>query len=411
MGGIVIMEIVPKESLFQPGQPVSPDRFKGREQILKEILKYFQGITSGYPQHFFITGKRGMGKTSLANFVADFAEKDFSMVTAHIMNDGVHTVNELITQIIERILNSIKSETWSEKILDVFKKHIESVGFGGLNIKFKPNNEEIQNIKDNFAFYLNDIVNEFEDKKGLFIVIDDINGLSETPEFANWYKSFADTLATSIENPRICFMLTGYPEKYLKLYEQNPSFNRIFHVHELKALSNEDIKSFYEDIFSYYDISIKDNALEEMILYSSGMPTMMQEIGDATFWINDDDCIDINDAFGGIIEAGQRIGFKYLQPLLDNKIRSENYLSIFKKIGKELASTPDQPFTKKQFDGILNENESKAFKSFIGRAKKLGIIELSSSKKQGEYQFTNQLFPIYFFILSIDDENSQAKLL
>ena len=51
-----------KESLFQPGQPVSADRFKGREEIIHEILKYFPSVKSGNPQHFFITGKRGMGK-------------------------------------------------------------------------------------------------------------------------------------------------------------------------------------------------------------------------------------------------------------------------------------------------------------------------------------------------------------
>lgn len=45
------------------------------------------------------------------------------------MNDGVHTVDELVTQIIERILNSIKSESWHEKIFNVLRDHIEYVGF------------------------------------------------------------------------------------------------------------------------------------------------------------------------------------------------------------------------------------------------------------------------------------------
>ena len=55
------MDIGTKESLFQPGQPVSADRFKGREEIIKEILKYFPSVKSGNHHHFFITGKRGMG--------------------------------------------------------------------------------------------------------------------------------------------------------------------------------------------------------------------------------------------------------------------------------------------------------------------------------------------------------------
>ena len=92
-------------------------------------------------------------------------------------------------------------------------------------------------------------MNDFKDKDGLFIVIDDINGLSETPEFANWYKSFADTLATSVKDAPICIMLTEYSEKFKRLYNHNPSVNRIFHTHELKGLSDEDIENFYTSIF------------------------------------------------------------------------------------------------------------------------------------------------------------------
>lgn len=400
------MNISEKESLFQPGQPVSPDRFEGREDIIKDILKYFPAVKSGNPQHFFITGKRGMGKTSLANYISDFARNNHSMVTAHIMNDGVHDIDELVIQIIERILNAIRSEKWSSKIFKIIGNCIDSVGFGGLNIKFKPPEDELNNIKDNLAFYLSDLVSEFKDKDGLFIVIDDINGLSETPEFANWYKSFADTLATSVENAPICIMLTGYPEKFRRLYDHNPSVNRIFHTHELKALSDADVERFYTTIFSSYSIDMLPSALESMVEYSSGMPTMMQEIGDATFWKDTDGYIDDKDALGGVIEAGNRIGLKYLQPLLDNKIRSENYLSLFKKIGKKLAASPNSTFTKKEFEDVLNDSESNVFKDFISRSRKLGIIELSSSKKQGEYQFTNQLYPIYFLIQAVLEEQN-----
>lgn len=87
-------------------------------------------------------------------------------------------------------------------------------------------------------------------------------------------------------------MLTGYPEKFRRLYDHNPSVNRIFHTHELKALSDADVERFYTTIFSSYSIDILPSALESMVKYSSGMPTMMQEIGDATFWKDTDGYID-----------------------------------------------------------------------------------------------------------------------
>lgn len=398
------------DSPFQPGQPVSPNKFQGREDIINEIVRYFPAALHGKPQHFFITGKRGMGKTSLAHFISNYAENNFSMITAHIMNDGVNSIDELIIQIIERILNSIRPEKWSDKIFDFFDEHIEKIGIGGINIKFKPSKDELDNIKDNFAFYLTDLVNNFEDKDGIFIVIDDINGLSETPEFANWYKSFTDTLATSFyEKAPIAIMLTGYPEKFNKLYDHNPSFSRIFHLHKVSTLNNDEIINFYKEIFESNNFKWEEESLKFMAKYSSGMPTMMQEIGEATFLVDNDYIISKKDGIQGIINAGKIIGLKYLQPLLDEKIRSEKYISILDKSSEKLATSPDDTFTKKEFMDILSESEIKVFKDFISRARKLGIIELASSKKQGVYQFTNNLYPIYFYIQTINKDKSKIR--
>ena len=153
-----------RDSLFQSGQLVIPYKFKGKEDILKDIFKYFPSVNNGNVKHFFIIGKRGMDKTSLANFISKFGEKNYSMITAHIMNNGVHSVNELITQIIERILKSIKSEKWHDKIFNILDNNIESTGISGFNVKFKPSSGDLKNIKDEFAFYITNMMKEFNEK-------------------------------------------------------------------------------------------------------------------------------------------------------------------------------------------------------------------------------------------------------
>ena len=67
-------------------------------------------------------------------------------------------------------------------------------------------------------------------KNPLFIVIDDISSLTYIPEFANWYKSFVDTMATSIDFMPIGIMLTGCCDDFKNLYKQNSSLNRVFHT-------------------------------------------------------------------------------------------------------------------------------------------------------------------------------------
>lgn len=403
------MTLIGKESPFQPGIPVDPLKFKGRNEIIGEISRYFPGVVNGNAQHFFIRAKRGMGKTSLANYISTIVRNEYKMLCAHVMNNGVHNIETLIVQIIERLLNEINSEMWSDKIFDFFKDSIEEVGFMNVSLKFKPSKNFINNIKDNFALFLVDFFSQIKDKKGIFIIIDDINGLSKTPEFANWYKSFTDTLATTYLNKSpIAMMLTGYSEKLTILHNYNPSFTRIFNHNELTSLTDDEIRSFYTDIFNSENISFDDDAISTMVLYCSGMPTIMQEIGDAVFYLCKDNHIDKECVLDGVIVAGNRIGIKYLQPVLDKKIRSEYYVSIFEKIGEYLASDKET-FTKRDLEPYFNDDEIKVFKDFLSRAKELGIIELASSKKQSEYQFTNKLYSIYFLIQRLKSKNNNLN--
>ncbi|MCF0225960.1 MAG: AAA family ATPase [Methanobrevibacter sp.] len=400
------MDCIEKVSPFQTGTPVIPENFEGRKEIIKECTLGLRQAIEGNAQHFFITGKRGMGKTSLATYLNEIAKKRYKMIGVHVFNDGVHTTEQLIIQIIERILNEIECETWSNKIYKKFRDNIESAGLFGVSIKFKPKDENlIDNVKDNFASFLVDLVNNFEDKSGIFIIIDDINGLTENPEFANWYKSFADDLATNYRNKSpIAFMLTGYPEKIESLYNHQPSVNRIFKHKYLSPLHNNEIKDFYIKIFDRLAIEIQEDALNSMIYYSSGLPTMMQEIGEGIFWINDDKIITKDTALLGIIRAGKEIGLKYLKPVLDSSIRSDKYLSIFNKLGSYFLkhSGDDYSFRKKDFTANLNENENKVFSDFLIKARKLGIIEFTGAKKSGQYKFTNNLYGLYFAIISLN---------
>ena len=60
------------------------------------------------------------------------------------------------------------------------------------------------------------------------------------------------------------------------------------------------------DIFSKYNLNINSEALNIMTQYSSGMPTMMQEIGYTYFWQNNDEYINEKNAILGVIESGKQ---------------------------------------------------------------------------------------------------------
>lgn len=398
-----------KNSPFQPESPVRPENFEGRKWIINKNSPYLNQGANGTPTHFFIKGKRGMGKTSLADYFKNIVDVEYNMLTIHVLNDGVHDLDSLIQQIVERILNKVKTEKWGENIIHTIKKHIKSVEVSKVKIELRPDPENIKFIKDNFPFFLNDIIKNLDkNKTGLFIIIDDINGLAETPDFTNWYKSFADTISTEIRELPLVMILTTYPENAQKLYNYNASFNRIFKHIEIGELNNSEIENFFRKTFEEVKISVEDAAMDLMVKFSSGMPTMMQEIGEGVFWFNRDDVIDKNDTWRGILDAGDAIGEKHIRPTLDKSIRSKPYLTILKALGNDFMFSnieKEYTFRKKEFMPKLNKREQNAFPKFLKRAKDLNIIEYASTPNNGIYKFSNNLYPVYFFIEANTNSN------
>ena len=51
-----------RESPFQPGIPVSPNRFIGRTKNIDHILRHVNPVIKGETQHFFLTEKEELEK-------------------------------------------------------------------------------------------------------------------------------------------------------------------------------------------------------------------------------------------------------------------------------------------------------------------------------------------------------------
>ena len=385
------------DSPFEPGHPVSPDKFKGRKKDIIKIIRYLPKVVNkGIPQHFFITGKRGMGKTSFVKYIGNFAEDNYQMVHIYVNNEGSNTLDELIQNLVEKMFKEFNKETWGKKIINSFVDNIDEINIKGVGISLKNKPELVGNIKNNFADFLINTCKELKDKKGIFIVIDDINGLSDTPDFANWYKGLFETLYFDEEVIPVSFSLVSYQDKFEKLCNQNPSFARIFNLIEIDHLDDEDIKEFYLDTFCRYNIKFtEDKYLNEMVYYSWGMPLIMQQIGDAVFWNSLDGEIDENNAYSGIINAALELGNKQIKNKL-NKIKNPNSLGILYKLGKN----EKMEFKNSEVKVFLSDSEINAFDDFLNEMHDLDIIESVGKEDNGEYAFVNRLYFVYFLVIA-----------
>jgi GTPase SAR1 family protein len=387
-----------KESPFTPGSPVPVDSFVGRQKQIKEILRYAKQVKSGRQENIFLTGERGIGKSSLASFLFHLLKEKEDFLTVYVSLGGVEKLDELVRRIFEKILSEINNqESLKNKVSKVFK-YVEQVDLFGISLRFNPPKKDLDDLVRNFPEIVKSMVDKIkEEKSGIFIVLDDINGISKTTEFANWYKSFVDSAAIHYNNDFPIFMMPiGLPEIKDALNEKQPSLMRIFRVIEVEKLSNKEVKDFFESAFKKVEITVESKAMEGMVLFSSGLPILMQEIGDAVFWINDDDKIDQNDVTLGIFDAADRIGKKYLEPQVYRAIRSERYRSILRKLGEKITSS----FRKKEIENSLNAEEKKVFNNFLRKMRDLGIIVQNIEEGRGSYRFVNELYPVYIWMES-----------
>ena len=388
---------------FEPGRPVSPSNFKGRRNDCIKIIRYIPGvIKSGIPEHFFITGKRGMGKTSFIQYVSRIAEDNFQMIPIHFNNSDGTTIEELILKLIEKLSIEFDKGYWGKKFVDGYLKRIQEIKIAGFGFSLENQDKLIQDIKGNFSKLLIEICENFENK-GIFFIIDDINGLSDNIEFTNWYKSLFESIQFNEYHVPVVFALISYPKEFDNLCLINESFSRIFKLIEIDKLESDEIEDFFRFSFENMNYTFKDDdALSAMVYYSWGMPLIMQQIGESVLWnILDNGIIDEKIAIRGISDAAIELGNKQIRGKL-RKIRSEHYEDILIKLAKHGA----MEFKKSEVIDILNDDEKRVFNSFLQRCKELSIIESIGRENSGEYAFVNRLYFAYFLIKSLDYDDA-----
>ena len=383
------------ESPFCTNGPVDPEMFKGRHENVRDVLKYIPTvINQGKLYHFFITGKRGMGKTSFVKYLSKEVEDTYQMIPIYINNDGNNTIESLVSGIMGQIINEVKKENLGDKVLSFISTNFDEIKLG--SAKFKFNHDIVENTRDNFSNFLINVCDElYDNKKGLFIVIDDMNGLSEDPNFTSWYKSFTETIDFARCHTPIVFLFVSYLETFDKLTDINPSFSRIFKLIKIDEFYSEDMEDFFIDSFENYGVKFRDDgSLDQMVYFAWGMPLAMQQIGESVYWNLEHEYIDLNTVNKGIINAGYEIGDKQIRTKL-NKIKSNHYENILIKLGEHECIH----FKRSNAIKFLNNSEKKVFDDFLKRMKDLNIINSIGKENSGEYEFSNRLYFVYFLII------------
>ncbi|MEA1906541.1 MAG: ATP-binding protein [Euryarchaeota archaeon] len=395
-----------ENSPFTPGIPVPIDYFIGRTREVERINRAIVQTSAGRNENLFLTGERGIGKSSLAALTRYIAEEKYQFVGAHCYVGAARNVSDVCRIVLTKMLQAMPDKGLFDKARTVVGKYIKGIQLGvfgvGMNIEFTDDQKLLEDLPLNFLSILRGIFETIkEDKTGLLLILDDLNGMSNVPEFSYFLKSFVDEIASSQKPLPILLILVGIPDRMGDLAKNQPSISRIFNVIELNSMNNNESEEFFKKAFESADISIEQDALPILTRYSGGLPVLLHEVGDAVYWEDFDNCIGRDDAIKGIFHAAENVGRKYLDRQVYQTLRSETYHSILRRMGKLPL---EAKFQRKELVREMSDSERRNFDNFRRRMEELGV--LAKEEVRGEYRFSNELFRLYVMIESLIAEES-----
>ena len=375
---------------------------------MRELVDTARSACRGRFRIAYISGERGIGKSSLARMVCHIAERDLQMATAYAPLGGIDDLHGLVRRALLGIAHSSVNKSWMDGVMDAFGKQIKTVGAFGVKFELNMPKDHLQGIADDFANQMGELLGKIGGgRKGLMLVLDDINGLAENAAFSHWLKSMVDGVAVSgREDPPVFLLLAGLEDRRRQMISHNESVARIFQpTLFVKPWTKEETRVFFEEGFRKGEVALdEDDDLDWCVNYSGGLPMLAQEIGHAVWKRIKED----SDLILGIFDAAEAIGRQYLEPSVVHALHSDRYRAILRKIGRNLAMTDTFSKNELREEIGLSTEEVKALNNFIARMRKLGALLLDQeSGSKGVYRFPSLLHRLYFAIAAVSYDSTK----
>jgi hypothetical protein len=394
------------KSPFYPGQPVPLELFVGRRDLIDRIMtRGAMQVAQRKPVAMYVQGEYGIGKSSLAGFVQALAEREHGLHGIYASLGGAADLTDLAIAVMEATLRSgALMPGRSEKIRGWLAKYIGKPELFGFSYDMTALRADAPRFSTHLGMlgFLQEAASRLSDTgiKGIFLVLDEINGISGDPQFAYFVKGLVDTNALAKRPVPLLLMLCGVEERRREMIKHHPPVDRIFDVVDTEPLNAAETGEFFTKAFESVQMKVEPDALEILVRYSAGFPKIMHLTGDSVYWSDADGNVDRHDALRGTILAAEEVGQKYVDQQVYKALRSKDYHSILKKIGKR-GEPGELTFTKGAVAAGLTDTEKRKFNNFLQRMKRLGVIR--PGEMQGEYVFNHRMVQLYIWLKSFDD--------
>lgn len=413
---------------FQPNSPVSSGMFVGRGRELLALDQALVQARAGQPKHFMVTGERGIGKTSLLDYIRDVAKgaftpdnEKFKFLVVDVVIERT-TTRPILARKIQRCLDNELGKTerarsFLKKAWD-FAARLEIASASIKNAALPLTDED---ILEEFSYSLAETATRIcnntiepglfaEQYDGVLICMDEVDRAPTMLDLGALLKTLLERLQR-LNCTNVMFGLAGLSETREVLRASHPSVLRIFDDLPLERLDPEEASQVVDKCLARANekndtkTTIDMKAKSLLATLSEGYPHFIQEYGYTAFARDRDGIITEEDVISGAFGSGgalRAIGERYYRDDFYNRIQKDSYRQVLRIMADELDGWVTKEDIRKRFTGA-----PKTLNNALQALRNRNII-LSKEGDRGVYRLQQKGFA--FWIKTFQENQQKLPL-
>lgn len=380
--------------------------FAGRVSELLTLEQTLYQTKQRNPQHFLITGERGIGKSSLLYYLQLIAsgglsttdDAKFNFITVPVELEPQDDFQSIAKKVAARLNSAVSKveafKAYAKTSWD-FLKRWEVMG-----VKYNADDRspEAHQLMDELSQSIADTVKALKDQvDGCFILMDEADKPKSSADLGAFSKLLTERLMKQ-DAQNVALGLAGVTGIISKLRESHESAPRVFHNLNLEPLSEEDRISVVQKGLKEATekngrpFTITERGAATISSLSEGYPNFIQQFAFCAFDSDTDDSMSYDDVMAGAFKkdgAFHQLGQKYFSELYFDQIGSDEYRVVL----RTMAEHSDEWIKK---ETLKKESKLKpaTLNNAITALKKKGII-IPQPGKQGVYKLPNKSFAVW----------------
>jgi hypothetical protein len=418
-----------KVNPFAPNSPVHPGMFVGRVAELVRLESCLVQTKAGNPSNFMLTGERGIGKSSLLNYIKGVAEGLEGIDETSVSFLAIDTdIDSNTTQLglVEKIKLGLDRELGKTENGIAFLKQswefLKRVEAGGFKLRTGEQTANYERILEEFAYSLASVAervcSEGESSifgahfDGILILVDEADNAAPELSLGSFFKLLTERLQRRGCN-HIAFGIAGLPELRNVLVTSHPSSLRLFEELVLGRLPSTEARKVVEmglaraNRINAEQTTITDEARVYLSYYSEGYPHFIQQFAYSAFAVDEDNVIDVDDVKkGGFGRRGamELIGDRYYRDSYYTKIQKESYRQVLRIMADKLDDWVTKKEIKNKFKGPESTLDNALF------ALRDRQIILAKEGERGVYRLQHKGFAWWIKLYTTDSATLQQSL-